>query len=154
MEDRSLFIEFNDPELPREEFLNLFRQHVRPFIKREWGLEYALREITKNFYDHANGKGCIRIVIQGSLIIWEAYDFGPGHPDESIKTIEDAVDHAKRFGSSKKIPNVNAGGGLFTLTGTLNALKQKHPDSVWSATVVGRFHYKGTYTSKVLLGSR
>lgn len=151
MKNSTLSVDFDGRNISRDEFLESFKTKIRVFIQGEWNLDYILREIVKNFHDHARDKrGHITINFTGRKISFEAYDFGPGHPDPSVCTIEDAVEHVKKFGSSKYCYGINAGLGLFTLTGALDGLKIHHPDATWSASVQGKFYYQGSYTSNVI----
>lgn len=150
MSVHSILLEFDDLTLDRETFLSVFKQHVRPHINWEINLELALREITKNFYDHAYGKGVIRLLITDAHIEYEAYDFGPGYQEEHLTEFVQAQERTLRAGSSKQKSH-NVGLGLPMIYASLQGIKGGHPDAIWSATIVDRFHYKGSYTSQAIL---
>ncbi len=132
----------------REKFIDVFRKHWRPLFPNhgEPNLEMALREIVKNFYDHASGKGVLKTIICGNTIEFEAYDFGPGYmgssEDKSFDTLRKQI-------LTTKNTSINFGLGLSTVGDAFDYFAKKGCLGV-SLTVqtCPRFHYKGSYTRK------
>lgn len=149
MSVHSVVVEFDDQTLDREAFLDVFKTHVCPYLDNEVNLRFALRGIVLNFYDHAYGKGIIKLLIDGAHIEYEAHDFGPGYREESCTSLLEAKNHTVQVGSSKETGHT-AGIGLTMIYANLKGIKEDHPDSVWDVSIQGRFHYKGSYTSQAI----
>ena len=104
----------------------------------------ALREIVKNFYDHARGKGVLKTVICGNTIEFEAYDFGPGYSGSAEDTSFSALQ--KQILTSK-ISLVNLGLGLPLIGSVFNHFSKSGCSDVnISVQTFPVFHYKGSYT--------
>ncbi|MDO8492627.1 MAG: hypothetical protein Q7S34_03250 [bacterium] len=150
MEVSTVLIEWDeDPSVfDREKFIDVFRNHARPLIGREPNLEFALREIVKNIYDHARGRGAMKIVVSGAAVYFLAYDFGPGYqgasPDRSPNGLYEFHSQNK---SSKRDSVVNRGIGLRFIVNGLNDMRAFNEEVVWRMETQGRFLFEGSYIS-------
>ena len=148
-----LEIQYNHPHLSRQDFRNLYKPAIgNPLfaLRHNWvaNLDYALREIVKNFYDHANKKGIIIVVVSEHEVTFEAYDFGPGYQGGSKeKDFCEIVTYHKKHGSSlKAVSKENLGMGINTIEACFKGLQQGN----WVTSVdyevqtYPNFKYKGT----------
>ena len=98
-----------DPNLDRDDFQDQYLNFVRQFLRlhkvpvQENAFCNLVNEITKNIWDHAEGRGEISLEFEGKKLSFEIKDYGTGAHD--LKLI-------KRCGSRLVGNRVNYGNGL------------------------------------------
>ncbi len=105
-----LSIEFTGNGVPRSVFISRFSEEYFGFIPKEEPLSvpffYLLREMAKNIYDHAEGKGCVELGKNGRNVSFEVSDQGKEPYDFA------ALMEKIESGSLKRGDRVNFGIGL------------------------------------------
>jgi anti-sigma regulatory factor (Ser/Thr protein kinase) len=136
MNNFSLDLTFDVHEMERDNFKSDITQILRALLVRinsANGLAMLMIEIIKNIYDHADGKGYIRLVRRENYLDFEIRDF-------SGKSYN--LDKLSVAGASKKAGNgINFGVGLRMIPQMAEDLNIQ-----LQITTCDGFQYKGTYT--------
>ena len=128
-----LHITFDDTIDDRDNFLQSIRNPVMGFTKEKMRLDALIKEIAKNIYDHANGRGSLAIAKKAN--VFEFYI-----KDEGTESFD--IESCKKDRQPTK-NGINFGIGL----GLIKDLAEALDIDLIVDTSKG-FCYKGTYTSK------
>ena len=98
-ERRTLIMEFNGDERDRTAFLRAIRAQVTKFTTETMTLDALIHEIAKNIFDHAHGRGSLKIERVNGTFQFEIRDGGQESYDfETCATRSQLAGNGINFG--------------------------------------------------------
>ena len=134
--ERRLEIEFTGNHIPRAKFLNGMQMRVIEFVGcRPMTFDAFLREIAKNIWDHADGKGYLKLVTSDE----NSFGFEIGDHGQSSYDFEYCKRNSRLAGTLGNTANYGIGlQGIIPIIARTVGIE-------WQVDTTRGFHYKGVY---------